>query len=512
MPPEQPIKSKCFVVMPFGVKPIPDGQGRYYDFDKVYRVIIQRAVDEAGMAPIRADERKGSSLIHTDMFKDLRDQAVVLADLSLHNPNVFYELGIRHVMSPRGTVLMCRAGSELPFDVKLSRVIFYKYDGESLDWDEVERVVKELRQALEEARRGAPDSPVHALLERVFPDREPGAAEAPAPTLAGDRRPDSLDAYERLVAEHWARQGQSLSDLGPHLGSVFGARALGFFCLNQDPLLTEARHVARGLYNVEQYDLANEVYRRLDAAGALGARELLDYGSSLSEVEHTVSAADRGGECQMRALDLVQARLKEQPNDPAAIDDLAHCYHMIAGLRLWKWELTRTEEDLNSAIDLLEAAVQHGERARARVDSFQLGRLAQTRLKLMLMLRVRDQDRERPDAEHHRGAILALRTTGSHDEWTVSWLRWYQAITLADGGDEGGSRRMALVAFVEDAKNMTGPDAGDIGRRQYTSLRRFIEQYSHVLRNPSLVGQVSQLLQVGHHAGGCFLERAGREP
>src|SRR5258707_967735 len=92
---------ECFVVMPFGKKPIPDHAGREYDFDKVYRVIIQRAVQKAGLDPIRADERKGSNLIHTDMFKDLRDQAVVLADLSLHNPNVYYELGIRHVMSSK---------------------------------------------------------------------------------------------------------------------------------------------------------------------------------------------------------------------------------------------------------------------------------------------------------------------------------------------------------------------------------------------------------------------------
>jgi len=65
----------------------------------------------------------------------LRDRGVVLADLSLENPNVFYELGVRHVMSARETVLICRAGSELPFDVKLSRVILYDFDGQHLDWD-----------------------------------------------------------------------------------------------------------------------------------------------------------------------------------------------------------------------------------------------------------------------------------------------------------------------------------------------------------------------------------------
>ena len=73
----------CFVVMPFGKKSFNDGTGRTYDFDKVYRIVIQRAVKQAGLLPLRADERTGPALIHSEMFKDLRDQAVVLADLSL---------------------------------------------------------------------------------------------------------------------------------------------------------------------------------------------------------------------------------------------------------------------------------------------------------------------------------------------------------------------------------------------------------------------------------------------
>ncbi len=502
MPAGEP--TKCFVVMPFGVKPIPDVQGSY-DFDKVYRVIIRRAIVQAGMEPIRADERKGSNLIHTDMFKDLRDQPVVLADLSLHNPNVFYELGIRHVMSPRGTVLICRAGSELPFDVKLSRVIFYRYDGESLDWEEAERVVKELQHALDEARRGMPDSPVHALLERVLPDHEAGSRKAVPVVGSGEPR-EALDVYQKLVAEHWSGQGKELSGLKQHAVSVFGARALGYFCLGKEPMPADAAEVARGLYYVEQYDLANELYRRLDAAAALGPRDLLNYGSSLSEAEQTVRAAEEGIAHQKRALALVEARLQEPPVKPEALEELAHCSTHLAGLHLWKWELTRTEEDLAAALALLEAAVQHCERAIARLDSFPLGRLAQTRLKLLLMLRVRDGNRDRPDVEHHREAILALRSRSTHSIQTASYLRWFQAITLADAGDAEGSRRMTLVAFLEDAKNMGRPDSADIGRRQYTSLRRFIEQYSHVLRNPSLVGQVSQVLQVGHHPGGHPLE------
>ena len=93
---------KCFVVMPFGVKPRNDGTDRTYNFDKVYRVIIQRAIANVKMQPLRADETEGSRIVHADMFKDLRDRPVVLVDLSLLNPNVLYELGIRHVMSSHG--------------------------------------------------------------------------------------------------------------------------------------------------------------------------------------------------------------------------------------------------------------------------------------------------------------------------------------------------------------------------------------------------------------------------
>ena len=77
---------KCFVVMPFGIKPRNDGTDRTYNFDKVYRVIIQRAISNVGMQPLRADETEGSRIIHADMFKDLRDRPVVLVDLSLLNP------------------------------------------------------------------------------------------------------------------------------------------------------------------------------------------------------------------------------------------------------------------------------------------------------------------------------------------------------------------------------------------------------------------------------------------
>jgi len=494
---------KCFVVMPFGRKPLCDGSGRMYDFDKVYRVIMQRAIRQAGLEPIRADERKGANIIHTDMFKDLRDQSVVLADLSLENPNVFYELGIRHVMSSKGTVLMCRAESELPFDVKLSRVIFYEYDGQSLDWEEVERVVREVQLALGEAVSGVPDSPVHALLERVFPESESVAAGGEP--LADDwpGRGEPLEPYHEIVARHWKAEGAEISELvKTHGQCVFGARALALLCLLGDELPPEAEAIADDLYNLEQYGQAAQLYGRLVSAGRGTVSTLIRCASTISEIHRTIQGVDEA----MGYLDRARrAAMREDADEkaPQFRDDVAHCLSAIAGMSLWRWELTKSDEDLQTAIQRHREAQEAAEAGRAANGQFPVGRLALIHLRLLLLLRERDGHVDRPDLERHREAILALQPADDFDPRSpgaehVSYLRWYQAIALADQGNEDKSRKMALVAYSEDGKIVGQCTGTDVGRRQYTHQRRLLEHHAHVLRNPSLIGHIAQLLLTGH--------------
>jgi tetratricopeptide (TPR) repeat protein len=498
---------KCFVVMPFGKKSLKDGSGDVYDFDKVYRVIMQRAIRLAGLEPIRADERKGSNIIHTDMFKDLRDQSVVLADLSLENPNVFYELGIRHVMSSRGTVLMCRHGSELPFDVKLSRVIFYKYDGANLDWEEAERVVQELQFALEQAKRGIPDSPVYALLESVLRDQPPVNGDDNVQKLTlnnGDRREQgSLEEYERLIARVWAEHKEDVDKLRQqHHKSIFGTRALGYLCLQQDCCSPDqVARIAATLFILEQYALANQLYARLETTRSLGPLDLLKYASSLSESEQEIPSVDHALRYIGKARELIEARGQNAPDDIETIGlRLWHDYS-IAGMQAWRWELSKSSDDLGKAISLYETAIESSNQTLTQLDPFPIGRLALAHLRLMLLLRIKDRNRDRVDSERHRESILKLQPRERQNPRDVSYLRWYQAITLADAGDGEGSRRKALVAFSEDAKIMNQTEDTDIGRRQYTLLRRFIEHNAYVLQHPSLVGHISQILQIGHNPG-----------
>jgi tetratricopeptide (TPR) repeat protein len=153
----------CFVLMPFGKK--MDAGGRVTDFDAVYQQVIAPAVVLAGLEPVRADEEKIGGTIHKPMFERLMLCHYAVADITGANPNVFYELGIRHALRPRSTVILFREGTVLPFDIVLVRGIAYKTDGAGQPI-ETEVPIKAMATQLAEAR-GNPhdDSPVYQLVD-----------------------------------------------------------------------------------------------------------------------------------------------------------------------------------------------------------------------------------------------------------------------------------------------------------------------------------------------------------
>ncbi len=96
--------------MPFGTKeaaPATPAKGEtpaqeaiHIDFNEVYDLLIAPALVKADCLPFRADQEKSSGDIRTDMFFELITADVVVADISILNPNGFYELGVRHGKKP----------------------------------------------------------------------------------------------------------------------------------------------------------------------------------------------------------------------------------------------------------------------------------------------------------------------------------------------------------------------------------------------------------------------------
>lgn len=114
---------QCFVVMPFGAQ--IEGVGGAIDFDEVYRELIRPSVQAAGMASVRCDEIEGPGSVHADMIESLFRCDVAIVDITSHNPNVFYELGVRHALRRRGTLLIQAVGVATPFNIQGLRVIQY---------------------------------------------------------------------------------------------------------------------------------------------------------------------------------------------------------------------------------------------------------------------------------------------------------------------------------------------------------------------------------------------------
>jgi hypothetical protein len=123
---------RAFVVMPFGKKMGPDGVE--IDFDAVFKDLLEPAITAAGLMPHRADaDRRGGS-IHLDMFQDLLLAEFVVADLTIDNPNVWYEIGVRHGLRSGGTVLTYAMRDRLPFDIAGQRMQRYTLaDGKPVD-------------------------------------------------------------------------------------------------------------------------------------------------------------------------------------------------------------------------------------------------------------------------------------------------------------------------------------------------------------------------------------------
>ena len=104
----------CFVMQPFAA-PL----GAYYE------QIYKPAIEKAGLKPVRADaDIFGTGKIMDQVWIGISSAAVLVAELTSRNPNVFYELGLAHA-SKKPVVLVSSKEEDVPFDLQHIRVIYY---------------------------------------------------------------------------------------------------------------------------------------------------------------------------------------------------------------------------------------------------------------------------------------------------------------------------------------------------------------------------------------------------
>jgi tetratricopeptide (TPR) repeat protein len=158
---DDPLVSRpvCFMVMPFNSKPVPD-HGEI-DFNALWDHAFAPLLREIGYEPIRADEDLGSSIL-ADMLIRLTASDLVVADLSLANANVYYEIGIRHAARRPGCVLIAPDWATPPFDVQQIRHLTYPSPVGGLSDDGISAIHQALREPLR--RAAVAESPVYQLV------------------------------------------------------------------------------------------------------------------------------------------------------------------------------------------------------------------------------------------------------------------------------------------------------------------------------------------------------------
>ncbi len=164
-------KKRCFVVMGFGTK-TDYVNGRKLDLNKSYRLLIKPVVEAKGLECVRADEITHSGSIDVQMYRELLQADLVIADLSTANPNAIYELGVRHALRPYTTIVMAEDKLVYPFDLNHILIISYQHLGDAIDYEEVERFREKLGEMIDTViPKQEPDSPVYTYLDSLVPPR-----------------------------------------------------------------------------------------------------------------------------------------------------------------------------------------------------------------------------------------------------------------------------------------------------------------------------------------------------
>lgn len=151
-------KKECFVIAPIGEA---DSDTRKRS-DQILKHIISPAVEFCGYKAIRADHISEPGMITSQVIQRIVDDPLVIADLTERNPNVFYELAIRHVIR-KPLVQIIKKGEQIPFDVAGTRTIHVDHH----DLDNVEQSKKEIMAQVKslEADSSTLETPISVSLD-----------------------------------------------------------------------------------------------------------------------------------------------------------------------------------------------------------------------------------------------------------------------------------------------------------------------------------------------------------
>lgn len=220
---------KCFVIMPFGEKKDPDGNT--IDFNQIYQAFIKDAVTDLGIECVRCDEIAETGWIHKKMFEHIFKSDVAVVDITLLNPNVFYELGIRHALTKNVTVLLKKSGTRTPFNIEGFQMLEYKPE----DPENIEKTKKKIGDFIKNGLASREvDSPVYEVLDDLKVEM-------------GSKKITKKETYLYPIEKAPGKQ------IGIITGDIQNIREIDIWVNSENTNMMMARHFERSISSIIRY-------------------------------------------------------------------------------------------------------------------------------------------------------------------------------------------------------------------------------------------------------------------
>ena len=150
------MNKKCFVVTPIG----SDDSSIRRQADGVIDAVIEPILEDLGFETVVAHRISSSGSITRQVIEHVINDELVVANLTGLNPNVMYELAVRH-SARKPVIQICEKGTILPFDISEQRTIFYTNDMKG-----VLELSSTFKKMVEEAINDTkPDNPVYRAIK-----------------------------------------------------------------------------------------------------------------------------------------------------------------------------------------------------------------------------------------------------------------------------------------------------------------------------------------------------------
>jgi hypothetical protein len=141
----------CFIIMPVST---PENVLKQYGddvdhFEHVLQTLFIPAIEAVGLNPI-PPKASGSDIIQAEIIKNLASAYLVLCDMSILNPNVFFEFGIRTALDKPVALVIDDKTDRIPFDTSI--INYHQYDSSLRGWlikDEINALANHLKHTLD---------------------------------------------------------------------------------------------------------------------------------------------------------------------------------------------------------------------------------------------------------------------------------------------------------------------------------------------------------------------------